>query len=403
MLRIRDEIAGESITFHYVQSKVDALEFGDWLLAHSTLGIDTESTGLNCYAPGWKLRTVQCGDAYDSYVIPARRRNFIAWIMTLPINWIGHNGPHDIRCIDQYLGYETGVVCAGETYIPAHHMDSRGPQEGGTGHGLKELSIAHIDREAGKWETALKAEFKNILIPMPGEVYKSGRRKGEPKTRKARLSEGWSLIDPEHPAYIAYAASDPLLTYRLYGTLQPSIREFTSLYHFDKRVQHACDRLTRRAIKLDVGYTRRLDAEYLRRAREMIDKAAQYGLMNIHSGQQIAECLTRYGARLTEYTPTGQLKTDDHVLRRLLAEAIEERKAGVDESCLYREEIIRAILVAKQLLKRRESYTESMLSEMDAEGRIHPSINSLGARTARMSVSRPPLQQLPTKDREDEL
>jgi DNA polymerase I len=54
------------------------------------------------------------------------------------------------------------------------------------------------------------------------------------------------------------------------------------------------------------------------------------------------------------------------------------------------------------LLKRKASYTESMLEEADSDGRIHPSFNTLGARTARMSVSNPPLQQLPTKDREED-
>jgi hypothetical protein len=48
---------------------------------------------------------------------------------------------------------------------------------------------------AGKWEQALKAEFKKITIPIPGEVYKSGPRKGQRKVRKAKLSEGWGLID----------------------------------------------------------------------------------------------------------------------------------------------------------------------------------------------------------------
>lgn len=392
MLRFVDEICGEEIRFHYLQNPHDFLELKGFIRTCNALAIDTESTGLNCYHPQWKLRTVQCGNEYDSYVVPARFRRLIAWVMREDIKWIGHNGPHDIRCIDQHLGFETGVVCAGETYIPMHHRDSRGPEDGGSGHGLKEWSMVHIDYRAGKWETDLKRAFKEIVVPVAGEFYKSGKRKGEPKTRKARISEGWSLIDPTHPAYIAYAAADPILTFRAWRKLGPTIREFRKLYSFDHRVQIACDRLQRRAMPLDVRYTKRLSIAYERKANQMKARAREYGCENINSGQQIAETLLSLGARLTAKTPTGKWVTDDKILRGFLATGSTEVR-----------DFVRSVLLAKQVLKRRASYTESMLAEMDSDGRVHPSINSIAARTTRMSVSNPPLQQLPTKDREEDI
>lgn len=407
MLRIRDTLRGNRITFNYVQRKSDLHEVAEWMRAHTALGIDTESTGLNCYHPDWQLRTTQIGDAHASYVIPARYKQFVAWLMARDIDWIGHNGPHDIRCIDIYLGYETGVVCKGETFLPAHHLDSRNRQEGGTGHGLKELAIAHVDRSAGKWEVALKKAFKEITIPIPGQVYKSGPRKGQQKVRKAKLSEGWALINPEHPAYIAYAAADPVLTYHVWRYLQPVVREYHDLYAFDHQVQMACDRLQRRALPLDVPYTERLSNAYTRKADAMQLRAAEYGCANIHSGPQIAKTLASLGIHLTERTEKGQLKTDGRVLRELLATARSKRdpERGIDAPgmWLHVEDFIQCVLAAKQVLKRRESYTDAMLREMDSAGRVHPSINTLAARTARMSVSSPPLQQLPTKDRESEL
>ena len=393
MLRIRDTLAGEEIQFHYCQTKADLYECLEWFRAHKWLAIDTESTGLNCYKPGWELRTVQIGNAYDCYVIPARYRLFITSLMASDIKWIAHNGPHDIRSIDTHLGYETGVTCVGETYLPAHHLDSRNPQEGGVGHGLKDLAIAMVDSNAGKWEKKLKAEFKTLRVDLPGEVYKSGPRKGTQKTRAAHLDEGWALIDPTNPVHIAYAAADPILTYRVWQQLQPVVREFNALYRFDHRVQMVCDRLQRRAIRLDRVYTERLSDAYLRKAERAISKAREYGCGNINSTAQLARTITHLGGKLTAKTPTGKWKVDSSVMRRL-------RDSSRD---LPLGEFLRNVLLAKQILKRRESYTEQMLEEMSTAGRIHPSINSLGARTARMSVSRPPLQQLPTKDRaEDE-
>lgn len=390
MLRIPDTLAGEEINFHYCQSREDLLECLEWFRAHKWLAIDTESTGLNCYKPGWELRTVQIGDAYDCYVIPARYRRFISSLMASDIKWIAHNGPHDIRSIDAHLGFETGVVCAGETYLPAHHLDSRNQQEGGVGHGLKELAQALVDPNSGKWEKALKAKFKTLRVELPGQLYKSGPNKGLQKTRAAHLDEGWSLIDPENPTYIAYAGADPILTYHVWSALLPVVHEFLDLYRFDHRVQMACDRLQRRAIRLDSVYTERLSNAYLRRATRAISKAREYGCANINATAQLAETILRLGGKLTTKTPTGKWKVDAVTMRRL----------RIDNADSELGDFLRNVLLAKQILKRRESYTEQMLSEMSEAGRIHPSINSLGARTARMSVSRPPLQQLPTKDRE---
>jgi DNA polymerase-1 len=391
MLRIRDELAGDEIFFNAVQSKADLKEVAWFLNNNTALGWDTESTGINTYHPDWRLRTVQFGNATDAYLVPARFRSFIRWAMGRQIKWIAHNGPHDVRSIDCFLGYETGIVCDGETYIPSHHVDSRNRQEGGVGHGLKELALAHVDRTSDRWEKALKAKFKQIKVPVDGEVYKSGPRKGTQKYRNARLSEGWALIDPNHPAYIAYAAADPILAYRVWRYYQSTVRQFHDLYAFDKRVQQATDRLQRRAMRLDVEYTHKLSDAYRKRAQRYARMANEYGCANINSTAQLAEVLAGLGAKLTERTDKGKLKVDDQVMRGLLATGNAEVQ-----------QFIRAVLLAKQMNKRREAYTDAMLREMDSAGRVHPSINALAARTTRMSVSGPPLQQLPTKDRGDD-
>lgn len=261
------------------------------------------------------------------------------------------------------------------------------------GHGLKELCVALIDPVFDRWEKELKAVFKSIEVPIPGEVYKSGPRKGKPKVRKARLDEGWALIDPMHPAYIAYAASDPVGTYRLWEKLRSVARANREQYDFDHRVQLAADRLQRRAIRLDIPYTKRLSATYLREANKLMERASTFGCGNVQSGQQVAETLGALGVQLSERTKTGQYVTDSTVLRGLLK--------STDDAQVT--DFVRSVLGAKQLMKRRESYTEAMLREVDGAGRVHPSINTLGARTTRMSVSNPALQQLPTKDTEDEL
>lgn len=393
MLIINDTLGGEPVKFYCAETNAEAWRLVDRLNRFSWWGMDTESTGLNPYKPGWQLRTFQFGRSNRAYVIPARFKKAIECCILSDVNWIGHNGPHDMRCIDVYLGYETGVVCRGETFIPSHHDDPRNVMEGGIGHGLKELAIARVARDAGKWETALKVAFKEIQIPMPGEYFKSGPRKGQPKTRKANISEGWGLIDPASPAYIAYAAADPILTYLVWKRYRQVVRNFRKLYSFDHKVQSACDALQRRGLRLDIDYTQRLDKRFVRVAEQYAARAKAYGCGNVNSGAQIAETLTGMGVQLRERTPTGNFKTDNRVLRE-----VAKQHEGSDVA-----DFIRCVLAVKQLLKRKESYTSAFLRELDADGRVHASINSLAARTARMSVSNPPLQQLPTKDRGEDI
>lgn len=393
-MRIHNTIGGAPIVFDYVDNRRTANQLRRFIEQSAWLAIDTESTGINCYHRGWKLRTVQVGTAFHSFVIPAKQRKIITWLTQQPINWIGHNGTHDWRSIDCYLGYDSGNQCVGETYIPAHHDDSRNRMEGGVGHSLKELACVYVAPDAGKWEIALKAAFKELTIPIPGQVYKSGPRKGQPKVRKAKLSEGWRLIPDNHPAYIAYAAADPILTYRLWTYLRPVVRRYKELYKFDMQVDRACDTLQRRAIRLDVPYTQRLSAAYEAVADTAMGVAASFGCHNINSTAQIADALSAMGISLTARTPTGKFKVDDHILRGILAKKTTSPHVA---------EFIHAVLTAKQVLKRKAAYADAMLEEMDEDCRVHPSINSLAARTARMSVSNPALHQLPTKSREDDL
>lgn len=392
MIRLHDTLAGDDITFNYLTNWRDAHEAARFVKAHKVLGFDTESTGVNPYKRGWELRLAQIGNATEAYVIPARYASLIAWMMSHKIRWVGHNLTHDIRSIDVHLGYETGVV-GSETHIPSHHKDARSRDEGGIGHKLKELSIALVDRDAGKWETELKKEFKKIEIPIPGEVYKSGPRKGQPKVRKAKLAEGWSLISIDNPAYIKYAGADPILTYRVREKLMPVVDEFADLYAFDHEVDLAMDELQRRGMLLNVPYTKQLSRAYLKEATRREDLAAGYGCQNINSTDQVAETLIALGVRLRSKTDTGKWKVTAEILRKI-------RKESDNSEVKH---FITLVLTAKQLHKRRTSYTDAMLRERDINDRVHPSINALGARTSRSSVSSPPYQQLPTKDRAEEM
>lgn len=390
---LRDTLAGEPITFRYLDKATDKahIRLDKFFANNPVLGIDTESTGLNCYRRGWKLRTVQIGNANMAIVIPTNCRALIERLIDYPGKWVTHNGPHDFRCIDRYLGYDSGMEARRETHIISHHMDSRNQQEGGIGHGLKELAKAYVDPDADKWEKALKAKFKEIRIPT-GELYKVGKKKWEPKTRICTYSEGWGLVDPTLPQYIKYAGADPILTYRVWEHFQDNVA--LDLFVHDWRIQQACDKLHRRGMLIDVEYTEQLDHSFLEEARKHVLLAKEFGCANINSGDQLAATLDRLGIYLSVKTPTGKPQVTDGILRSIMNSPNASNKATA---------FIHAVLTARQLQKRQAAYTRNFLMERDENDRIHPSTNDLGARTGRMSISKPALHQLPTKDRSDDL
>lgn len=395
MITMHDTIAGDDLTFRFVENGSDCHKAAKFVKQFSLLAFDTEANRINPYHPDWYLRTFQIGHGTEAYVIPAKFRSFIWWAMTYPeVKLIGHNATHDVRCVDAHLGRQTYRTCA-ETYIACHNQDSRNQAEGGAGHALKAQAVAYIDRQAGKWEKELKAAFKQITVPIPGEVYKSGPRQGEQKVRKIKLAEGWQHISLTHPAYIAYAASDPVLTFRRWEQLKPYVKSIQELYKFDKKLDIAVDILQRRGMLLDVPYTTRLSNAYESKADRLqrkIDTFVQ-GEVNINSTDQVANVLLDLGVKLTDKTDTGKWAVTGDILRRLRDDPYTDDKTR---------QFIRLVLLTKQLRKRRSAYTEGMLNERDINDRVHPSINSQAARTFRMSVSNPAFQQLPTKDHEDE-
>lgn len=391
MLVIRDTIANEPIEFRWCENVADVRQAWEFSLTQDFWAFDTESTGLNTFHPKWRMRTFQFGHSRIAYVIHHRFRKAIERIYTREgVIWVGHNAPHDARSVDRYLGYETGVWKLMDTYIPGHHADPRNAQEGGIAHGLKEQCIALVDPESGKWDAARKKYFKTIRVPIPGEVYKSGARKGTQKLRTVTLAEGWTHSDPAHPVMIAYAGADVILAARLWNARRALLTHNKDLYTFDLRIQAIGDVLQRRGIRLDVDYATRYRAALDRKATRYAARAKTLGCDNIYSPPQLAEALLNLGAVLRDKTPTGKYKTDDKTLRAIIDSAPESDAAKLS----------RYVLIAKRVSKRREAYADAMLREMDAEGRVHPSINTLAARTTRMSVSQPPLQQLPTKESE---
>lgn len=366
----RHTVAGEPVTVYFPTARDEAGDFLAWLAAQDQrpLGIDTETTGLDVFSRRFQVRLVQVGNRHEAWVLRADLfREAIVSALTRHEAWVVHNATFDGLVLDRtgLARLEEFLPLTTDTAILAHLLDPRGPQEGGVGRKLKALCSRFVDAEAPDTQDGLTEVFR--------------------KEYGATKSTGWAAIDVDHPTYVLYAGLDVILVSRLFEVLEPEVRArgFARLATFEHAVQYVTARLQRRGFLLDVTYTEKVSKDFLQQYHEAKAEAARLGVANVNSTAQVAERLQATGWTPTEFTPTGKPKVDRAILDGLAADGNALAVAVTD---------------AKRARKWRTTYAESMLNDRDEGDRVHPAINALQARTARMSIAHPPLQQLPSKD-----
>jgi DNA polymerase-1 len=377
---------GEPVRIHYPESADDLGPFFDFTRSKAArgaglLGCDTETTGLNPFARDFRVRLVQFGDARRAFVL---RADMFDWAIrrTLEksgLRFIFHNAQFDCLSLERTLGVGPELLASSiDTQIMAHLVDPRGKGDGeGVGHRLKELARKYVAPEATDGQSELVAEFRKM---------------------KLTKANGFARIPIDHPAYVTYAGLDPILTFRLYEELAAEFRQDPSLQRlarFEHELATACAGMVRRGLLVDVPYAQQLAADLEQERDHFAAVAARLGVENVNSGPQIAAALMARGHQLTEKTDKGAWKTDKAILQELadLTDELEPRDPD-----RRGDELADAILRAKRAGKWRAAYAGAFLSERDEADRIHPTINTLAARTGRMSVSGIPLQQLPSKE-----
>jgi DNA polymerase-1 len=379
-------IAGDETMTRVPETAADLAEFRAWVerkaRAGLTVGSDTETTGLDTFSPTYRLRLVQFGDDVDAWVLQVEGRpemlEAARWaVMTLP-HLVFHNAPFDLLVLDRHAGTPLNAVAprVTDTKIIAHLYDPRPKHEGGYGLRLKELCAKDVDPAAPDTQEDLTQVFHSI---------------GETK------ATGWAKIDINHPTYLLYAGLDAILVSRLLPVALARLMKAgvkPALIDFEHRVMHVCAKMERRGMLVDREYVSGLVDRLEEEAALHSGKAAKYGVKSVNAPAQVSAALVGMGETLTETTDSGALKVDKSILLDL---------ADLDPQWQPRETrkpnpLADAVLRAKRAGKWRTSYGVAMRDGLDVDGRVHAKINSLQARTARMSVAGPPFQQLPSGD-----
>jgi DNA polymerase-1 len=379
-------IAGEETMTRVPETSADLREFHAFVerqAAHGLMtGADTETTGLDTFSPTYGLRTVQFGDAREAWVLQTESRPETQdaarrALLELP-RLTFHNAPFDLLVLDRHLRVPLATLApkVTDTKVIAHLFDPRPRHEGGYGLKLKELSAKDVDPNAPDTQEDLTKVFHSI---------------GETK------ATGWRAIDINHPTYLQYAGLDAILVSRLLPVALKRLKDAgipQRLIDFEHRVMLVCAKMERRGMLVDHEYVRDLVGRLGEEATLHADRAAKYGVASVNSPAQVSTALVGMGETLTETTDSGALKVDKSVLLDLADRDEQWQSRGTRTP----NPLADAVLHSKRAGKWRTSYGVAMRDGVDVNGRIHPKINSLQARTARMSISGPPLQQLPSGD-----
>ncbi|MCX5153717.1 DNA polymerase [Streptomyces sp. NBC_00291] len=385
MQTYRHPVAGDTVTVHVPQTPEDLDRFATWLTGADRRGpiaLDTETSGLDIYSPGYRLRTVQFGDERTAWVIHWERglrfQSAARAALRRVSRFLIHNAAFDWAVLDEHAGMpiESLAPRTTDTRLKAGLLDPRQPQEGGIGSALKPLSAFYIDPAAPDTQGDLTSVFRSLGLTK---------------------ATGWGAIPLDHPTYNLYAGLDVILTARLDPVLTRELDRLgvrPALVQYEHELARITTTMQRAGMVLDQDYVHELSATLTDEERHFADVARRYGVDNVNSTRQIAEALTGMGEHLTDRTGSGALKVDKAVLSALADLSLQGERLHARRPNPLAEAVIRS----KRAGKWRSTYAETFLETVSARGRIHPFVHSMAARTSRMSVTRPALQTLPSSD-----
>jgi DNA polymerase-1 len=383
MIHYSHGVNGEPITVYVPETDADLRTFMHWARNKPVLALDTETTGLDIYSAGYRLRTVQFGTADEAWVIHyelgGRFVEAAQYVLRHCPRFLIHNALFDWLVLDAHAGVslESLAPRTTDTKIKATLIDPRQPMEGGIGTGLKPLSAHYIDPSAPDTQGDLTAVFRSLGLTK---------------------ATGWAGIDLRHPIYNLYAGLDVIYTARLNPKLDAEHERLgvrPALVDYEHEIAHMCAHMQRAGLVLDLDYVDTLRRMLREDEAKHLTIAARYGVDSVNSGAQVSEALLAMGETLTDRTDGGALKVDKAVLLRLADLDRDWKPIGSRAP----NPLADAVLRSKRAGKWVTTYADRFAANVDPSGRIHPMINTLQARTGRMSISGDlAAQTLPSSD-----
>lgn len=349
-----------SVQVHYVDSTDAAREMLEWLRNVSEpLAVDTETWGLKWWQTDF-TRLIQFGTRDEGWAVGAREWRSVALAACeivaagrYPV--IFHNAPFDMHALEDDGFAVPNWERVHDTKVLHHLLFPH------YNHSLKPISSA-------KWG--------------PGAVI--GDRLMKDRAIELGLGREWWRLPTDEVTYWAYGVLDTILTRRLWDDVHPEVAaKYLPQYEREMATEAIAYRAECRGLRIDRRYTQNLLDEWTVEAVALATQLGAAGIKNPLSNQQVEKILRELEWEPDEFTPKGAAKLDKVVLKQL-----EKVYPG----------IATPLMRYKRITKWSTVYLEKFLNDADANGYVHASINTMEARTGRMSITGPPLQTLPSGD-----
>lgn len=350
------------VQLHLVETIDDLFTLKRWLSERreTPLAFDTESSGL---APRRdKLRLVQFGDLHQGFAIPWEQWGGAALeiLNTYEGEFVAHNSIFDIRFLTVHAGWDAPWHRIHDTLTLARLQDPTRQN------GLKPLAKRLVDPYSAAGQRELDAGF-------------------------AANGWDWATVPLDFPPYWLYSALDGVLTSHLYQQIGPRIaQDCPEAYSLERSANRICTSMMLNGLLLDVPYVERSINDFDGKSAQIRSwlKSA-HKITSPKSSGQIAKAMEGVGQRILFFTERNAPQFDKDAL------AFYE-KFGENTAVRQLAQYIRAVRHIEDI---RDRYSMKFLELRDSDNLISCNINVMGARTGRMSISDPALQQLPRDDK----
>jgi DNA polymerase-1 len=347
-----------------------ANKFMSWLGERrplNALAIDTETGELpgkprkDALSP-WhgKLRLVQVGDGMTGWAIPwdPWKGVFYEAMNKFDGPLVCHNIAFEAKWFDIQSDWKMPWHRAHDTMLMAKLIDPLGSGA------LKKLTSQYVDSAAAAAQSVLDYGMSDN-------------------------GWTWGTVPVTYSPYWQYGALDPVLTMRLFEKFWEKTapgRPYSQAYELEMNTRRIVTQMELNGARLDLDYSQKKYDELIEYTDKVRDWAQKNYEVSIGSNQQLVVAFERLDFEITETTEKGQKSASADQLKLIVRDGNPAAQQLADTTLKYR-----------KALKLANTYFANFINE-NIDGFVHPSVNTMGARTGRMSIQNPALQTLPKGD-----
>jgi DNA polymerase-1 len=353
---------------HLVETVEDAMAFKTWLgerRPRPVLGVDTETSGLDPYEKGAAVRLIQFGDGEHGWAMSWDLWKGLALeaLNSWEGDWCGHNvASFDTRWVEHHSTYRFPRHKVRDGMLAAHIIDPLGPGA------LKTLSARIIDPKAAA---------------------------GQQRLDEAMTKNGWTwaTVPVDFPLYWQYGALDPVLSYKLDEAYAPQIGpggKYAEIFDLEMAARHVVTAMQQRGARIDMDYVQRTGKAQATYASALMKWGREQFGISLR-GRDLVKVFEDMGETFTVFSEKTGSKSVDKYQMDVFTHS---ESRGVAQ-------LAQAVLDMRRASRNATSYFQSLVdySMYGPDGyTVHADIRTLAARTSRMSISKPPLQQIPKRD-----